>query len=96
MRLALLWVHTYLFTPKEHAMNDILELESTVSSKGQITLPAALRAKLGLVEGSKVKFVYDGETTLLQAEKPVSYYRGFLKEELRGINTDMPKEPDRF
>ena len=37
-------------------MQAILELEATVSSKGQITLPAAMRARLGLVEGSKVKF----------------------------------------
>ena len=32
-------------------MKDILETEATVTSKGQITLPAALRAKLGLTEG---------------------------------------------
>ena len=72
-----------------------LELEATVTSKGQITLPAALRAKLGLVEGSKVKFIYDGKQTLLQAERPVSAYRGVLRH-LIGIDTTIPKEPDRF
>jgi AbrB family looped-hinge helix DNA binding protein len=29
-------------------MPAVLEVEATVTSKGQITLPAALRAKLGL------------------------------------------------
>jgi len=72
-----------------------LELEATVTSKGQITLPAALRAKLGLVEGSKVKFIYDGKKTVLQTELPVSAYFGILKH-LGPINTDIPKEPDRF
>lgn len=73
----------------------ILELEATVTSKGQITLPAALRAKLGLVEGSKVKFIYDGKKTLLEAELPVSAYFGSLKH-LGPINTNIPKEPHRF
>ena len=56
-------------------MDDILETEATVTSKGQITLPAALRAKLGLTEGSKVKFIYEGKQTVLKAELPVSAYR---------------------
>ena len=32
----------------------MLELEATVSSKCQIALPAAMRARLGLVNSSKV------------------------------------------
>lgn len=72
-----------------------LEVEATVSSKGQITLPAALRAQLGLVEGSKVKFIYDGKQTRLEAELPVSAYRGILRH-LGDIDTTIPKEPDRF
>ncbi len=72
-----------------------LELEATVTSKGQITLPAALRAKLGLTEGSKVKFIFDGKQTLLQAELPASAYFGVLKH-LGPIDTSIPKEPDRF
>ncbi len=78
-------------------MPAVLEVEATLTSKGQITLPAALRAKLGLVEGSKVKFSYDGKKTTLTPELPISAYRGILK----GYNlppdfADIPKEPDRF
>jgi len=76
-------------------MQAILELEATVSSKGQITLPAAMRARLGLVEGSKVKFICGDKEATLKAELPVNAYFGILKH-LGNINTDMPKEPDRF
>lgn len=76
-------------------MDEILEMEATVSSKGQITLPAALRAKLGLMEGSKVKFIYDSKQTVLKAELPVSAYFGILRH-LGDVYTTIPKEPDRF
>ena len=70
-------------------MQAILELEATVSSKGQITLPAAMRARLGLVEGSKVKFFCGDKEATLKPELPVSAYFGILKH-LGNINTDMP------
>jgi AbrB family looped-hinge helix DNA binding protein len=78
-------------------MPAVLEVEATVTSKGQITLPAALRAQLGLTEGSKVKFTYDGKQTTLTPELPVSAYRGILKKyNLPPDFADIPKEPDRF
>ena len=76
-------------------MQAMLELEATVGSKGQITQPAAMRARLGLVKGSKVNFFCGDKEATLKPELPVSYYRGFLRH-LGNINTDMPKEPDRF
>ena len=76
-------------------MQAILELDAVVSSKGQITLPAAMRARLGLVEGTKVKFLCGDKEATLKPELPVRAYFGFLKH-LGNINTDMPKEPDRF
>ena len=76
-------------------MQEILELEATVSSKGQISLPAAMRARLGLVEGSKVKFFCGDKEATLKPELPVRAYFGFLKHS-GNINTDMPKEADRF
>jgi bifunctional DNA-binding transcriptional regulator/antitoxin component of YhaV-PrlF toxin-antitoxin module len=57
--------------------------------------PAALRARLGLTEGSKVKFTYDGKKTTLTPQLPVSAYFGFLKH-LGPIDTAIPKEKDRF
>ena len=76
-------------------MKAIFELEATVGSKGRITLPATLRAKFGLVEGSKIKFISDGKQIMLKPEFPVSAYRGILRH-LGNIDTTIPKEPDRF
>ena len=72
----------------------ILRAKSTLSSKGQITLPIELRERLGLVAGSKVTFIHDKKGVRMEVEKPVSFYRGFLKH-LGDIDTTIPKEPDR-
>jgi AbrB family looped-hinge helix DNA binding protein len=46
-------------------------LEATVTSKGQITLPKPLRARLGLKRGSRIRFRVDARGRL-QGE-PVLY-----------------------
>ena len=79
----------------EATVETIFELEVTVGSKGRITLPAVLRAKFGLVEGSKIKFISHGRHILLKFELPVSAYCGILRD-LGNIDTTIPKEPDRF
>ena len=71
-----------------------LELAATVTSKGQITLPVALRERLGIAAGTKIKFIHDETGTRMEAQKPISAYRGFLKH-LGPIDTTIPKEPDR-
>ncbi len=78
-------------------MPKTLEVEATVTSKGQITLPAALRAKLGLVTGSKLKFISSDTGTTLEPELPISAYYGFLKNyNLPEDFSEIPKEKDRF
>lgn len=37
------------------------ELSSTVSSKGQVVIPAEVRRRLGLVQGSVVRFCMDDD-----------------------------------
>lgn len=68
--------------------------QSTLSSKGQITLPVELRERLGLVAGSKIAFVQDEQGVHLEVEKPIRAYFGILKH-LGNIDTTIPKEPDR-
>jgi AbrB family looped-hinge helix DNA binding protein len=46
-----------------------------LNSKGQVTIPAHLRAKLGLLEGDEVDVVEDGETLRIVRAQP-SHTRG--------------------
>ena len=43
------------------------ELSATVSSKGQVVIPGDVRQKLGLVQGSVLRLVMDGEGVRLLA-----------------------------
>lgn len=52
--------------------------ESTVTTKGQTTLPRDVRAALGLKSGDKVRYVVmNGEVRLLKA-RPVAELEGLL------------------
>ena len=55
---------------------------STVSSKGQVTIPQEVRLRLGLQEGDRVEFVVEGERTLIrparQVHNPFERYAGAL------------------
>ena len=71
------------------------QLQTTMTSKGQVTLPAVIRADMGLTEGVKINVVRKGHQLILTPELPVSHYRGILRH-LGNIDTTIPKEPDRF
>jgi antitoxin PrlF len=43
---------------------------STISSKGQITVPLEIRRRLGLKEGDRVEFVEEGEWTIIRPAHP--------------------------
>lgn len=63
--------------------------EATITSKGQITLPARLRADLGLKPGDKVIFTEepDGSVTLEGKTASFADLRGMVKPEI-GLITD--------
>jgi AbrB family looped-hinge helix DNA binding protein len=44
-------------------------LESTITRKGQVTIPKAIRDRLGVKEGEKVLFVMRGEEVVLNVIK---------------------------
>lgn len=45
---------------------------STISSKGQITVPLEIRHRLGLREGDRVEFVVDNDHTILRPARPAA------------------------
>jgi antitoxin PrlF len=55
---------------------------STISSKGQVTVPLEIRRRLGLETGDRLEFVVEQERTVIRparSEKnPFEKYRGIL------------------
>jgi antitoxin PrlF len=55
---------------------------STISSKGQITVPLEIRRRLGLKKGDRVEFVVEGDRTIMRPaqsrENPFEKYAGVL------------------
>ena len=75
-------------------MSEIFEIKTIVSSKGQVILPAAMRAKLGIKPGSHIHFELRGAELVIKPELPLSAYRGMLKGYDLG-DIEPEKEPDR-
>lgn len=52
---------------------------STISSKGQITVPLDIRRRMGLKEGDRVEFVIDnGRTILRPAQGPANPFQRYI------------------
>ena len=71
-----------------------MQASAIVSSKGQVTLPAAMRAKLGITPGSHIRFEVRESELVIIPELPMSAYYGMLKGYDLG-NIEPEKEPDR-
>jgi AbrB family looped-hinge helix DNA binding protein len=67
---------------------------AVVSSKGQVTLPVAMRTQLGIEPGSQIQFEVRGKEIVITPLLPMSAYRGILKGYVLG-NIEPPKEPDK-
>lgn len=59
--------------------------ESTITSKGQITIPKVVRERLNLEPGDKVYFDVqdDGSVSMLTRKHPVESLFGLLKDKAR-------------
>ncbi len=66
--------------------------EATVSSKGQITIPADIRKALGLEAGERVMFTHldDGTTVMRAKTRSMSEIKGLLKaaKGKRGVSVE--------
>ena len=54
---------------------------SSVTSKGQVTVPVDIRRELGIKPGGKVRFVRKGKQVVIEAveEQPISSLFGIVK-----------------
>lgn len=62
----------------------------TVSSKGQVTIPARVRAALGLEPGSRVEFVETGEGhyAIVPVTSPITALKGMLRKPAAPVSVD--------
>ncbi len=67
---------------------------STITSKGQITIPATVRAALGISTGDRVEFVQveSGRFELLAATLPVSALKGMVKKPSKPVTIEEMNE----
>ena len=57
----------------------------TVTEKGQVTIPEAIRSELGIESGDRVAFIYDGEGRVTVRKDKASHQRtaGLLDKHLK-------------
>jgi antitoxin PrlF len=77
---------------------------STISSKGQITVPQEIRNRLGLAAGDRVEFVVEDDRTVIRPVRsnsnPFEKYAGILgtfpggEEEINAWLRDLRAEED--
>lgn len=67
-----------------------MSMQTTITSKGQVTLPKALRERLGLGPGDKIEFLFDaqGEVRLLAIKQHVTKLKGMAPRPDRPLSLD--------
>jgi AbrB family looped-hinge helix DNA binding protein len=73
-------------TARYYFVDKVMEaaMESTITVKGQATIPKAIREHLGLKAGDRIKFfVHPDGTVVLLPKVPVSALRGIVKTRRR-------------
>ena len=63
----------------------------TISPKFQVVIPKGIRTSMHLRSGQKVEILRYADRIELIPLQPMNRMRGFLK----GLKTDVPREPDR-
>jgi AbrB family looped-hinge helix DNA binding protein len=74
------------------ALNGRFMENVTLSPKFQVVIPKRVRENLGLRPGQKLEVVQIGSRIELVAQQPARALRGLL----HGIDTTVPREPDRL
>ncbi|MFA6203243.1 MAG: AbrB/MazE/SpoVT family DNA-binding domain-containing protein [Gallionella sp.] len=67
---------------------------ATITSKGQITIPAIVRAALGVATGDRVEFVQvePGRFELFASTQPVSALKGLVRKPTTPVTVEIMNE----
>jgi len=65
---------------------------TTVSPKFQVVIPKKIRQQMNIQSGQKMQVIHYGDRIELLPVRPIKEMRGFL----RGIDTNIEREPDRL
>jgi AbrB family looped-hinge helix DNA binding protein len=67
-------------------------MDSAITSKGQATIPKAIRDHLGLRPGDRVKFFIHNDGRVLLPKRPVASLRGIIKRPPRPVALEAMDE----
>jgi antitoxin PrlF len=68
-------------------------MESTITAKGQATIPKPIREHLGLKPGDRIKFfIHPNGSVVLLPRLPVTTLRGMLKPRQPAVTTEEMAE----
>ena len=68
-----------------------------ISTKGQVTIPAEIRRKAGLLPNTEVEFVFDDQQRVMIVPKAGAQSRGErLVEKLRGFKSKFTMSTDEL
>ncbi|MDE2661019.1 MAG: type II toxin-antitoxin system PrlF family antitoxin [Acidobacteriota bacterium] len=56
-------------------------LESTITSRGQTTVPKAVREALALKAGDRVRYTIEGSAVRIRPLRPISRLRGIVQHQ---------------
>jgi len=65
---------------------------TTASPKFQVVIPKKIRQQMNIQSGQKMQVIQYGDRIELLPVRPIKEMRGFL----RGIDTNIEREPDRL
>ena len=66
-------------------------MESTLSSKGQATIPKAVRERLSLKPGDRFKFFFHPDGVILLPKIPTTRLKGIVPKPLKAVSLEEIK-----
>jgi antitoxin PrlF len=81
---------------RERKANEVLSVESTLTSRGQTTIPRSIRQALKLSPSDKVRFSLRGDDTVVITRVSIAQRDPLVGAFLDFIEADARRNPQRF